>query len=78
MEPLRLDDRLEFLSEKEFTALADYHEREAWVWQRVWEHSGNEDDKEIYEYHRARVRNFKELAAEESRLQDEWEQEQKQ
>lgn len=71
---LTADDDLSMLSADEFEELARYHERERWVWEQV-NQTQSEDYSEIVKHHRDRVRNFKELAAEEEAAQTAYEEE---
>lgn len=67
--PRTMDDPLEDLAVSEFQALVEHHEREQWVWDRVALQTENKDDRDLADYHRDAVRNFKELLAEEEKRQ---------
>jgi hypothetical protein len=73
-EPLTLDDELGCLGPEEFEALSQYHERERWVWDQMCDaaadtEQGTPDEwTDIVVRHRNMCRNFKELAAEQERL----------
>lgn len=74
-------EAMDLLDEDEFGVIAKHHESETWVWGEVAKQEirdGEPADKvavsqALHRYHQARARMFRQLEAEQSQKQDEYE-----